>query len=81
MIIGIPYNKKNMLPLVEDIMVDYHTQKANITGVTKLHNHLLYSKQYSWNDLFMLTFFKAILSLFSFISQYHQKHGHNPVPT
>jgi hypothetical protein len=31
MIIGIPYNKKNMLPLVEGIMVDYHTQKTNIT--------------------------------------------------
>jgi len=29
--IVIPYNKKNMLPLVEDVMVVYHTQKTNIT--------------------------------------------------
>jgi hypothetical protein len=28
---GIQYNKKNMLPLVEGGMVDYHTQKRNIT--------------------------------------------------
>jgi hypothetical protein len=29
--IGIQYNKKNMLPLVEGVMVDYQTQKKNTT--------------------------------------------------
>jgi hypothetical protein len=31
MIIGIPYNKIDVLPLVDGVMVDYHTQKTNIT--------------------------------------------------
>jgi hypothetical protein len=28
MIIGIPYNKINVLPLVDGVMIDYHTQKT-----------------------------------------------------
>jgi len=29
--IGIHYDKKQMLPLVEGVMVDYHTQEKNTT--------------------------------------------------